>query len=53
MFSKIQRRVLAGLLLSSSFLWYAVFAGSHDGLAVSFLDVGQGDAIFIETPSGN
>jgi competence protein ComEC len=36
------------------FIWYAVFSENHNGtLTVAFLDVGQGDAIFIEAPNGN
>ena len=35
------------------FVWYAVLAGTRTGLKVAFLDVGQGDAIFIEAPNGN
>jgi len=35
------------------FVWYAVFAESRNGLIVAFLDVGQGDAIFIESSNGN
>ena len=35
-------------------VWYAATAKeSEKMLTVAFLDVGQGDAIFIETPSGN
>lgn len=34
------------------FIWYAVFAEERSFLTVAFLDVGQGDAIFIETPEG-
>lgn len=53
MFSKIQKIILLCLLLIASFVWYAVFAESRDRLEVAILNVGQGDAIFIETPSGN
>jgi competence protein ComEC len=34
-------------------VWYAVWLESRDGLLVAFLDVGQGDAIFIEASNGN
>lgn len=35
------------------FIWYAVVAEDRGGkLTVAFLDVGQGDAIFIESPTG-
>ena len=53
MFSKKQIIILVFLLLASSFVWYAVFRESRSSLSVSFLNVGQGDAIFIETPHGN
>lgn len=33
-------------------VWYAVFSESREGLEVVFLNVGQGDAIFIQAPSG-
>lgn len=37
-----------------AFIWYAVYREDRGGiLTVSFLDVGQGDAIFIDTPNGN
>lgn len=35
------------------FVWYAVLAETRNGLTVAFLDVGQGDAIFVEAPNGN
>ena len=42
------------ILLFTATIWYAVFAESRNGiLTVAFLDVGQGDSIFIEAPSGN
>lgn len=41
------------LFLGAVFVWYAVLAETRDGLKVAFLDVGQGDAIFIEAPNGN
>lgn len=34
-------------------VWYAVFSESRSGLTVYTLDIGQGDAIFIEAPNGN
>lgn len=34
-------------------IWHTVFQISGGELRVYFFDVGQGDAIFIETPSGN
>jgi competence protein ComEC len=45
--------VLAALLITNLLVWLIVFQKS-DGklLKVAFLDIGQGDAIFIESPSG-
>ncbi len=45
---------LVGLLcLFTFFLWYVVIWESRgDRLTVAFLDIGQGDAIFIEAPNG-
>ena len=37
--------------MATFFVWYAVFAESDQNLTVAFLNVGQGDAIFINTPS--
>ena len=45
--------ILFTLLLSAIFAGYILFVESRDDLTVSFLNVGQGDAIFIEAPSGN
>ncbi len=42
------------LIVANAFIYYAVFAEERGGeLTVAFLDVGQGDSIFIEAPSGN
>ncbi|MEK7140240.1 MAG: hypothetical protein AAB815_00485, partial [Patescibacteria group bacterium] len=46
--------LLTALFFSSIFIWYTIFAEERRGvLTVAFLDVGQGDAIFIEAPNGN
>lgn len=50
-------RILGAVLILSALLtglvWYAALREDRRGLlTVSFLDVGQGDAIFIEAPSG-
>jgi len=44
---------LAMLFLAMLFVWYGVYAESRSTLLVAFLDIGQGDAIFIEAPNGN
>src|SRR3989344_656095 len=44
---------LGVLFLGAIFVWYAVLAETRHGLKVAFLDVGQGDAIFVEAPNGN
>lgn len=41
------------LFIATFFVWYAVYAETRDMVKVAFLDIGQGDAIFIETPNGN
>lgn len=45
--------LLVVLVLSSIFVWQRVWAGGEGILTVAFLNVGQGDAIFIEGPTGN
>lgn len=54
---KIQKQFkyffLGTLALAVFFVWYAVFAESRQELEVYFLDVGQGDAIFIQAPGGS
>lgn len=42
------------LFATTALIWYAVVSEDRGGkLTVAFLDVGQGDAIFIESPTGN
>ena len=50
---RIKRLFLPGLLLVNIFIFYAVYQAGGRDLKVVFLDIGQGDAIFIESPSGN
>ncbi len=46
--------VVGLLFVVNVFVWYAVLGEDRGGvLTVAFLDVGQGDAIFIEAPNGN
>jgi len=44
---------LAILFVANVFVWYAISVEARSGkLTVAFLDVGQGDAVFVEGPSG-
>ena len=53
-FRKHLREYLVALLfLVNVFIWYTVSWGQNDKLLVYFLDVGQGDSIFIQSPVGN
>jgi competence protein ComEC len=46
--------LLAILAILNLFIWYQIYCEDRGGnLKVAFLDVGQGDATFIESPSGN
>jgi competence protein ComEC len=46
--------MVGGLLLANFFVWFIVSHEQPSGvLQVSFLDVGQGDAIYVRAPSGN
>src|SRR3989344_8738148 len=45
--------VLAGLTLLTALVWYAIWQEGQRELTVAFLNVGQGDAIYIEAPNGN
>ena len=49
----IVRRFIFAFLLVANIVWYRwVLTGESDKLRVTFLDVGQGDAAFIEFPGG-
>lgn len=41
------------VFITTLLIWYAVFRESRNGLSVYVLDIGQGDAIFVEAPNGN
>lgn len=41
------------MAFSNLLVWSRVYSSRLDELAVYFLDVGQGDSIFIESPTGN
>lgn len=51
---RIKYTVLGVLAIVTFFVWYAVVLETRgEKLTVTFLDIGQGDAIFIDAPSGN
>lgn len=45
--------LLSGLLIINIFIWSVILGAQSDKLTIAFLDVGQGDAIYIEAPNGN
>lgn len=50
----VQYGVIGIFLVTNIFIWVAVVRTNRAGvLTVAFLDVGQGDAIYIEAPNGN
>lgn len=50
----LQYLVLAVFITFNIFIWAATLrADRHGKLTVAFLDIGQGDAIYIEAPNGN
>ncbi len=51
---KWRRGLLIAIVLANGVVWSVVWAEDRDGLlTVAFLDIGQGDSIFIEAPNGN
>lgn len=55
-FSKqyLQYGLVALFTVINIFIWVAILRVDHHGvLTVAFLDVGQGDAIYVEAPNGN
>lgn len=40
-------------IILNIFIWSAIYINDHKKLKVDFLDVGQGDSIYIEAPNGN
>ena len=51
---RLPEYLFGGLTVAIVLVWLAVFQlQDQDYLTVAFLDVGQGDAVFIEAPNGN
>jgi competence protein ComEC len=54
---EVKRKVIficfSFFLILNIFIWSAVYINDHKKLKVDFLDVGQGDSIYIEAPNGN
>ena len=53
--NNLRRYVLIILFVIASIVWYGIlFETAHNkNLTLAFLDIGQGDSIFIEAPNGN
>lgn len=50
---KIHLFLLGLVFIGNALIWYAVFAEDKNGqMTVAFLNVGQGDSVFVESPSG-
>lgn len=41
------------LFILTFFIWYTALSSRNHNLKIAFLDIGQGDAIFIQSPDGN
>lgn len=50
---RIRIGILALLIGVTIFIWYLALSETSHELTVAFLDIGQGDAIYIEGPNGN
>lgn len=50
--AKITWGVVAGLAVCAALIWSAAYRAHPGVLTVSFLDIGQGDSIYIESPTG-
>jgi competence protein ComEC len=50
----LKRHILLTLVFITSFVWYVEISEDHGRtMTIAFLDIGQGDAIFIQAPNGN
>ena len=45
--------LICALVIFNGVIWFLVFKKDSSELTIAFLNVGQGDAIFIEAPDGN
>jgi len=52
-FKKYGPRIILGFLLITALIFYVVYNENDDLLKVTFLNVGDGHAIFIRSPNGN